>query len=121
MDFTWRQKKSKWQYPIDASFTAFNSLRSRRDSLIIKWYFRQSFDDLHRLWFILYKERNLILTEKQKLRRTVNPVSIIEENRYIKVKRSMAAIKHVLSERQKINNKIRAEELAKTTADAKLL
>lgn len=33
----------------------------------------------------------------------------------------MAAIKHVLSERQKINNKIKAEELANSTADIKLL
>lgn len=61
------------------------------------------------------------MTQKQKLQRTVNPVSASDEHRYIKVKRSMAAIKHVLSERQKINNKIKAEELANSTADIKLL
>ena len=88
---------------------------------IFSCHVRQSFDDLHRLWFILYKERNLILTEKQKQQRTVNPTTTADESRYLKVKRSMAAIKHVLSERQKINNKIKEEELAISTADMKLL
>lgn len=63
----------------------------------------QSFDDLHKLWFVLYKERNLLLTHKQKLRRTLRPVIAADEHRYVKVKRSMAAIKHVLDERRKID------------------
>lgn len=77
----------------------------------------QSFDDLHRLWFILYKERNLLITEKQRKAKTSTPVIASEEFRYSKVKRSMAAIKHVLSERQKIINLIKKEELAKLPAD----
>ena len=71
----------------------------------------QSFDDLHRLWFILYKERNLILTEKTKMRKNMTPITATDEQRYFKVKRSMAAIKHVLSERQKINNILNKKEL----------
>ena len=64
---------------------------------------QQSFDDLHKLWYVLYKERNLLLTTKQKLRRTQRPVIAAEEFRYTKVKRSMAGIKHVLEERKKID------------------
>lgn len=65
---------------------------------------RKDFDDLHKLWYVLYKERNLLLTARVKMRRGMRQVPMLEENRYIKVKRSMAAIKHVLSERQKIGD-----------------
>ncbi len=63
----------------------------------------QSFEDLHKLWYVLYKERNLLLTTKQKLRRTQRPVIAADEFRYVKVKRSMAGIKHVMDERKKID------------------
>lgn len=65
---------------------------------------RKSFDDIHKLWFVLYKECNLLLTEREKNRRNQRPVLAVEEHRYIKVKRSMAAIKQVLAERQRIND-----------------
>lgn len=55
------------------------------------------------MWYVLYKERNLLLTTKQKLRRTQRPVLAGDEFRYVKVKRSMAGIKHVLDERKKID------------------
>jgi hypothetical protein len=74
----------------------------------------QSFDDLHRLWFILYKERNLILTEKQKRQKAGTPTTPKEELRYSKVKQSMASIKHVLGERTKIKNLIAKQEAAKS-------
>jgi hypothetical protein len=64
---------------------------------------RKSFDDLHKLWFVLYKERNLLLTARLTAKRFVKPVSANEENRYIKVKKSMGAIKKVLDERKKID------------------
>ena len=70
----------------------------------------QSFDDLHKLWYVLYKERNLLLTTKEKSRTTGRPFSPMDEYRYSKVKRSMAAIKHVLDERKKIE-KLIAEEI----------
>ena len=63
---------------------------------------RKSFDDLHKLWYVLYKERNLILSEKEKIRRSLRPVTRMEENRYVKVKKSMAAVKTTLAERKRI-------------------
>ena len=74
----------------------------------------QSFDDLHRLWFILYKERNLILTEKQKRAKAGIPTTPKDEHRYSKVKQSMASIKHVLGERTKIKNLLAKQEAAKS-------
>lgn len=70
---------------------------------------RKSFEDLHGLWFILYKERNLLLSEKSKRQRLGRPPSPSEELRYACVKRSMGGIKHVLDERRKIYRKINAE------------
>ena len=70
---------------------------------------RKSFDDLHKLWFVLYKERNLLLSERERIRRNQRPITPKEENRYIKVKRSMGAIKFVLRERSKIKKAIEAE------------
>lgn len=58
---------------------------------------------MHKLWFVLYKERNLLLTNKQKLKRTQRPVIATDEFRYVKVKKSMGAIKYVLDERRKID------------------
>lgn len=71
---------------------------------------RKGFDDLHKLWYVLYKERNLILSEREKIRKQQRPTTGAEEHRYIKVKKSMAAIKLVLSERTKIRNLIKKEE-----------
>lgn len=70
---------------------------------------RKSFDDLHKLWFVLYKERNLLLSEREKTRRNQRPVLKPEENRYTKVKRSMAGIKIVLNERKRIEGMIEKE------------
>ena len=57
---------------------------------------------MHKLWYVLYKERNLLLSERQKARRAQRSTLPTEENRYISVKRSMGAIKFVLAERKKI-------------------
>lgn len=73
----------------------------------------QSFNDLHALWWVLYKERNLLLTARHAHRQRLVPLPILEENRYIRVKRSMAAIKVVLNERKRI------QTLLKETAKAK--
>ena len=72
---------------------------------------RKSFDDLHKLWFVLYKERNLLLSERERIRRNQRPVTAKEEERYTKVKRSMGAIKFVLRERSKIKKMMEAEGL----------
>jgi len=90
-------------------FEMFYDVKEKADDLVVTgraWTVadlrRKSFDDLHKLWFILYKERNLVLTERERVRRIQRPLSKLEDNRYIKVKRSMAAIKVVLKERSKI-------------------
>mmetsp|Transcript_6183 Transcript_6183/g.9323 ORF Transcript_6183/g.9323 Transcript_6183/m.9323 type:complete len:150 (-) Transcript_6183:133-582(-) len=67
---------------------------------------RKSYDDLHKLWYVLYKERNLLLTMREAIRRAQRPITSAEESRYIKVKRSMAGIKIVIKERKKIEMKI---------------
>ncbi len=58
---------------------------------------------MHKLWFVLYKERNVLLTARLKSQREGLFLRAKEENRYTKVKRSMAAIKFVLDERKKID------------------
>lgn len=49
--------------------------------------------------FVLYKEKNMLLTESNISR--VNQVYMPQKSRQEKVKKSMAAIKHVLGERKR--------------------
>lgn len=58
----------------------------------------KSYDDLHRLWFILLKERNILLTERDWCRSNGRHWVNGQSNLY-KVKRSMARIKGVVGER----------------------
>ncbi|CAL9077869.1 unnamed protein product [Musa acuminata var. zebrina] len=57
----------------------------------------KSWDDLQKLWYILLKEKNLLMTQRQMLHaqnlRFPNP------ERIPKVRKSMCRIKHVLTER----------------------
>jgi large subunit ribosomal protein L47 len=60
---------------------------------------RKSYDDLHKLWYVLYKEKNMLLTEQQlsKRRQLIFP----QPDRLRKVRKSMGAIKQVLGERKR--------------------
>jgi len=58
----------------------------------------KSFEDLHKLWFVLGKERNRLLSEKL-FRVQKSPDKIMDPQRYKSVKLSMARIKVVLGER----------------------
>lgn len=58
------------------------------------------------MWYVLYKERNVLLTHKEKVRRAQRPYTTEEESRYQKVKRSMAGIKFVINERKDIEMKL---------------
>ena len=60
---------------------------------------RKSYDDLHKLWYVLYKERNMLLTEQQlsRTRQLIFP----QPERFKKVQKSMGAIKQVLGERKR--------------------
>jgi len=57
----------------------------------------KSWDDLHKLWYVFLKEKNMLMTQRQMLHsqnlRFPNP------DRIPKVRKSMSRIKHVLTER----------------------
>ena len=58
---------------------------------------RKSFDDLHKLWYVLYKERNVLLTEEAACKR--NRGNLPSPERKSRVRKSMGRIKQVLKER----------------------
>lgn len=60
---------------------------------------RKSYDDLHKLWCVLYKEQNMLLTESNLARR--HGYDMVQPNRRLKVRKSMGGIKHVLGERKR--------------------
>ncbi len=62
----------------------------------------KSFDDLHKLWFVLIKERNLLATQKAEAQRLGQ--RWFGMSRLFKTKLSMALIKTVLLERQRIHS-----------------
>ena len=59
----------------------------------------QSFEDLHKLWFVLIKERNLLHTEKHVMRQADR--RFIAPGRIKQVKLSINRAKQVLGERQR--------------------
>ena len=59
---------------------------------------RKSFVDLHKLWYVLLKERNVLLTETNRARRFNMRIKAPERKRA--VRKGMARIKLVLSERR---------------------
>ncbi|CAG8543280.1 5265_t:CDS:2 [Diversispora eburnea] len=65
---------------------------------------RKSFEDLHKIWYILLKERNLLATmweEAKRFNRINNPEwRQRHDDRRFKTQKSMARIKFVLSERR---------------------
>ncbi|ORY99100.1 mitochondrial 39-S ribosomal protein L47 (MRP-L47)-domain-containing protein [Syncephalastrum racemosum] len=61
----------------------------------------KSFDDLHKLWYVLLKERNVLATQRDEARRLGLHKQVWDNGaRYKKVRQSMARIKFVLTERQ---------------------
>lgn len=58
----------------------------------------KSFEDLHTLWYVLLRERNILLTEKEWCRSNRRHWVNGESNLY-KVKRSMARLRGVIGER----------------------
>jgi large subunit ribosomal protein L47 len=58
----------------------------------------KSFDDLHRLWFVLLRERNTLLTEKSWCK-TNGRHWVGGQSNLVKVKRSMARVQGVVGER----------------------
>jgi Mitochondrial 39-S ribosomal protein L47 (MRP-L47) len=58
----------------------------------------KSYEDLHRLWFVLVRERNVLLTEKEWCR-SHGRHWLRGPSNLVKVKRSMARLKGVVGER----------------------
>ncbi|SAM08143.1 hypothetical protein [Absidia glauca] len=62
----------------------------------------KSFDDLHKLWYVLLKERNLLATQREEAKRLkVHRLVWTNAGRVKKCQKSMARIKFVLNERQR--------------------
>jgi len=61
---------------------------------------RKSFDDLHKLWFVLVRERNMLHSQKLVAKR--NGIEMPDFNRIKKVGHSMNRIRRVLNERRLI-------------------
>jgi len=63
---------------------------------------RKSFRDLHTLWYVLLRERNLIATQMEHLRRASISSGVAQniEKRNHQCRKSMARIKYVINERR---------------------
>ncbi|KAF8985463.1 54S ribosomal protein L4 mitochondrial [Entomortierella lignicola] len=61
----------------------------------------KSFEDLHKLWYVLLKERNLLAAQKEEARRFhISKQYFSNKGRQVKCQKSMARIKFVLNERR---------------------
>ncbi|KAI8388236.1 mitochondrial 39-S ribosomal protein L47 (MRP-L47)-domain-containing protein [Radiomyces spectabilis] len=63
---------------------------------------QKSFDDLHKLWYVLLKERNVLATQREEAKRLkIHKQVWSNQGRLKKCQKSMARIKCVLYERQR--------------------
>jgi large subunit ribosomal protein L47 len=60
----------------------------------------KSFKDLHTLWYVLLREKNLLATEREEHRRMTGRTSFTPDFRATQVRKSMARIKYVVNERR---------------------
>lgn len=57
----------------------------------------KSWNDLHKLWYVLLKEKNMLMTQRQML--NAQNLRFPNPERIQKVRKSMCRLKHVLTER----------------------
>lgn len=86
----------------------------------------KSNEDLHKLWYVLLKERNMLLTLRHESKRQGVPMP--SPTRLHKVQKSMAAIKTVIAERERLLKVLEQEtwpfdaiEEEQSTADVELV
>lgn len=78
----------------------------------------KSFEDLHKLWFVCLKEKNMLLTERLYFKQM--KLAMPDGVRYAKVKTTMARVKTVLGERERALEALmhaRGEFVAPTTTE----
>jgi len=73
----------------------------------------KSFEDLHGLWFVLLKERNMLETERMKAKKA--NAQMMNPARLKKVRASMARLKTVLGERSR---EYKAAQVQESTSNA---
>ncbi|PCH40097.1 MRP-L47-domain-containing protein [Wolfiporia cocos MD-104 SS10] len=62
---------------------------------------RKSFKDLHTLWYVLLRERNLLQTQEEEARRLgIHSSALSSRLKAFKCRKSMARLKYVLNERR---------------------
>ncbi|KAH7913402.1 mitochondrial 39-S ribosomal protein L47 (MRP-L47)-domain-containing protein [Hygrophoropsis aurantiaca] len=68
---------------------------------------RKSFKDLHTLWYVLVRERNLLATQREEARRigVRNPEALAATTKAHQCRKSMARIKCVINERRLLYEK----------------
>lgn len=76
---------------------------------------RKSSEDLHKLWYVLLKERNMLSTMKLEARRLQSQLPAADRQR--KVRKGMGAIKQVIGERDRAIKEYRRELCAQKPED----
>ncbi|KAI0927249.1 hypothetical protein AcV5_007836 [Taiwanofungus camphoratus] len=62
---------------------------------------RKSFKDLHTLWYVLLRERNLLATQNEEARRLqIRRGMLLADKKALRCRKSMARIKYVINERR---------------------
>jgi len=86
------QRGPKGEFPISGRAWRIDELR------------RKGFDDLHKLWYVLFKEKNMLLTELEKYKHRLMKArpSVRIRSSLRKVELSMKRISYVLIERSKL-------------------
>mmetsp|Transcript_12010 Transcript_12010/g.14938 ORF Transcript_12010/g.14938 Transcript_12010/m.14938 type:complete len:173 (-) Transcript_12010:1442-1960(-) len=72
---------------------------------------RKSFEDLHKLWYVCLKERNMLETERLASRAAHQKWE--KPGRLVKVRKTMARIKTIVNERSREYQEIRMEKKIK--------
>jgi len=65
----------------------------------------KSFDELHTLWFVLLKERNMLLSERERARKEQRTME--RRDRLLKVQLSMSRLQTVLRERKLVHERLK--------------